>query len=232
MDDSLKLNPIPRGTEHVVREYCYEVISSIHMPIPQPIGSPEFLDVVMRRRSRSKGDAVNKLELSKFLYYSSKVISQERQPSGFVSQQRPSPSAGGRHPIDLLVGKGGEAEDYYIYDPLRHCLLEVHLINPTYQRRLCNEAAASLSTRSATFIFFLGQISRTSAKYENPETLLWRDSGCLLATMGLVAEALGLNFCASGITGNPWIQQLFGTDTLLGLGAAVLANKHTSDSGI
>jgi hypothetical protein len=74
-------------------------------------------------------------------------------------------------------------------------------------------------------ILFVAEPGKTAAKYENSESLVWRDAGILQGSLALVAAALGLNYCLLGITGNPWITQLSDQGKLQGVGVAILGSK-------
>jgi nitroreductase len=52
------------------------------------------------------------------------------------------------------------------------------------------------------FIVMLADGSKTDAVYEHSRSLVWRDAGCLLATLQLVAVALGLGMCPLGLLGH------------------------------
>lgn len=77
----------------------------------------------------------------------------------------------------------------------------------------------------ATKTLLVAEPGKTQAKYFNHESLVWRDAGALLATMGFVAEALNLNYCPIGITGEPWASMLSSEGNLVGVGAALIGGR-------
>ena len=60
-----------------------------------------------------------------------------------------------------------------------------------------------MAVRCGVLVGFIAESGKTASKYENPESLVWRDAGTLLGYMSLVAEALRLQFCPLGLTGDP-----------------------------
>ena len=83
-----------------------------------------------------------------------------------------------------------------------------------------------LNIQNGDLIWFISQDARTSSKYKHSESLLWRDAGVILGLFSIVAEALQLNFCPLGITGEPEILSFFDNNSgLSALGGAVLGRK-------
>jgi hypothetical protein len=75
-------------------------------------------------------------------------------------------------------------------------------------------------------LWFCANVEKINAHYEHPESLIWRDAGVLLGVMALVAEALKLNFCPLGISGEPYLSAAFGTlGRLEGVGGAILGSR-------
>jgi hypothetical protein len=88
-------------------------------------------------------------------------------------------------------------------------------------------ACALVDCKRASVIAFAAEVGRTSVKYANPESLVWRDAGVLLGYLHLCAEALGLAFTPLGITGDPYIRHLDGQDRLRGVGLAVVGLRES-----
>jgi hypothetical protein len=57
------------------------------------------------------------------------------------------------------------------------------------------------AAQRGTTLQFIADANYLSSYYENSETLLWRDSGALAATICLVATAMGLTSVILGRTG-------------------------------
>jgi hypothetical protein len=71
-------------------------------------------------------------------------------------------------------------------------------------------------------LMLVGHNRVTSAKYSYSESLLWRDAGCLIATLGLCAEWLDLGFCALGILGLSPVHKLFADDAVVACGVCIV----------
>jgi len=75
-------------------------------------------------------------------------------------------------------------------------------------------------------LWFAAQFDRTLSRYNNGESLVWRDSGALAATIALVAECLHLSSCAIGITGEPFISQILDSKgALVGVGGLLIGQR-------
>lgn len=120
--------------------------------------------------------------------------------SGDAWQRRAAPSAGGIHPIQLLAVEPGR-DEVLLYDPLRHAmspLADVETVEVAAVRAVFHEV---LPEAKGTFLVLAADHERTRAGYTNPESLVWRDAGCVLATLQLVACWLGIGSCPLGILG-------------------------------
>lgn len=106
------------------------------------------------------------------------------------------------HPIHVLVAR--DVEPWMRYDPVTHELVE--LLGSTDSAAAGRDVASHIiELRRGVLLGLVTEPGKTSVKYENHETLVWRDAGVVLGYMSLVAEALGLSFCPLGITGHPYL---------------------------
>lgn len=117
---------------------------------------------------------------------------------------RPVPSAGGRHPFELLVyvaGVNGLDAGRYVFDPHRVGLSSLAPAWVHYAREVEEAAlrASHADTYAPATILLIANVDRVAARYSAPLTLLLRDAGVLLQTLHLVATDLGL---ASRILGS------------------------------
>jgi hypothetical protein len=113
------------------------------------------------------------------------------------------------------------------YDAVDHALFE--LPGSTDSAAAGRHAASVLVTlERGVLLGLVSEPGKTAAKYENHETLVWRDAGVVLGYMSLVAEALGLSFCPLGITGQPHLTDyLPDASPLQAVGLAVLGQRDT-----
>lgn len=224
------LSPIKRGQELPYSEFAYQIRDVIYLPVPEILRGIAFLDVIEARRSRRDFAPLSIKDLSTILWFTAKTFSSKHEESGYNWQHRPTPSAGGRHPIDILITNQNPGRDaFYLYDPLAHALCELEVHDEEAGEELLCEIETALPIGGATIICFVAQFERTLSKYDHGESLVWRDSGALLALVCLVAEALQLSCCGFGITGEPWISRMFGAGNLLsGVGGCLCGNRKTS----
>jgi len=76
---------------------------------------------------------------------------------------------------------------------------------------------------NATIVWFVAHYHRTAAKYENPESLIWRDGGALINSIQLTCTALNINCCPIGSLGEPYIGDFFNRqDGIFGAGGILI----------
>lgn len=158
--------------------------------------------------------------LGEFFWLACRNRSSHSSPFGPDQESRVHPSAGAMHPIHILVSR--EAEPWMRYDPAEHAFIE--LPGSTDSAAAGRRAAGCLLRLGhGVLVGLVAELGKTAAKYENCETLVWRDAGVVLGYMSLVAEALGLAFCPLGITGQSYLTDYLPDASLLQpVGLAVL----------
>jgi hypothetical protein len=139
----------------------------------------------------------------------------------FPIEQRGVPSAGAIHPIHILVCDL-ETRQLRRYDGQAHAFQVLHDLLPEELARECSKV---LPPNKGTLLLFVAEPGKTAAKYVDPLSLVWRDAGVLQGGMALAAEALRLNFCLLGITGDPWAASLSKEGKLRGVGAAFVGAR-------
>jgi SagB-type dehydrogenase family enzyme len=159
--------------------------------------------------------------LSSFFWLSCKTQKNAESDIGLPLAQRPVPSAGALHPIHVLINQPSDS-NWWRYDHDDHSLKSVERSNVLSDLRL--EAETLVETGDGALLLLVAEPGKSFAKYENATGLIWRDAGVLLGQFSLVSEALGLNFCALGITGAPWASDLDETDRLAGVGLGILGS--------
>ncbi len=115
-------------------------------------------------------------------------------------QRRAAPSAGGLHPIQLLAVEP-DRDEVLLYDPFRHALAQLIGVGTEEVAAVRRGFHEVLPKAKGTFLVLAAEHARTLAGYTNPESLLWRDAGCLLSIVQLVACWLGLGSCPLGVLG-------------------------------
>lgn len=155
-----------------------------------------------RRSIRRYGDQAMPLEmLGIFLSDACRVRGTIGQPSHQVTH-RSSPSAGARHSLEIYVFARnilGLDEGIYHYDPFGHLLCRLApwdaQMEELQQRLVCGPG---MLQRAPHVSFYLTSVvDRVVWKYPGGALpLIYRDTGCLLQTMYLVATDLSLAPCA------------------------------------
>lgn len=103
-----------------------------------------------------------------------------------ASLKRTSPSAGARYPIDLLISFNNYIyrRTLLYYNPVEHSLGEL-LISKVHLWKFFNEIDRNLCIDNSCVIWFAIQTTKTISKYDNSESLYWRDTGAYLDYKGV-----------------------------------------------
>ncbi|GAA3487918.1 SagB family peptide dehydrogenase [Streptomyces cremeus] len=178
---------------------------SVLLAAEDRLSSGSLRDVLDRRRSL-RGYAPSPLPLGLLgaLLGRSARVRGRLGPAEYEQTQRPSPSGGGRHSIELYVlarDVEGLARGAYHYDPFEHVL---HRLAPWDEEvaevlRQAVTLPAYLDEPPPVGIYLASHAARTGWKYEGLAlSLVYRDAGCLLQTLCLTATDLGLAACPTG----------------------------------
>lgn len=161
-------------------------------------------DVLSARRSTRSFSTLDTAQLSTLLYHSARVRETWVGPGSFPCSSRSTPSAGARHPVDLVIipgemtGPGATdlaRDSPCFYDPMT-CEL-VKLSGPSAEafRDGLGHASRMLGGTPSVLLAMVARLERTFSRYRGGLSLVYRDAGALLATIGLVASAIGLRGC-------------------------------------
>lgn len=221
-------NPRPRSeAQHYVPVRWPEgkrisLQSLANLPPNDPIFERSFVDLATRRRSAREFAPLTLDRLGWLLALANLQLARGPQHLGFPLTLRPSPSAGAIHPVHLIV-QSPALGGWNRYDAAGHELVSVPG-GPDVQivRKAMDELVAA---PAATLLLLVAEPGKTSAKYLNSESLVWRDAGVLLGYLSLAAEALDLAFVPLGITGDPWAGKLVAEPGLVGVGAALVGAR-------
>ncbi len=218
-------NPVPRETPHRYEPYLWPSAKIDYLEAPENISLPAIEQVIANRRTRRTFGSINKQKLSTWLWLSNRVIATGHDQYGFPLTQRPAPSAGAIHPIHLVFAQQGNVWQWY--DPVHHGLARFEVASDVMDGLLL-DVSTVLDPGEGQVVLYVAEPGMTAAKYQNADSLVWRDTGVLLGHMALVAEALQLNFCPLGITGDPWVSKLDQEGKLVGVGVALLGSRSSS----
>lgn len=218
--------PVPRSGVGAERS---AVPPTRWVKLPRSLQRPaiDFFDVLEQRRSRLGGALSPKL-LSSVLWHS--TLLRDRRPGrfGIDRESRAAPSAGGLHPIRLMVLPLEHADHQGFYDDREHALAPFD--DPVLALNRVS-IAEMLRTSSGTTLQFAADRALFDACYENAASLLWRDAGALAATICLVATALGVVATPVGRTGEAIVRAAGLPHAFVGAGAVHLGARRPDQTG-
>lgn len=188
--------------------------------------APELSTLLSKRKSRRQFDAPATLEdLAALFDLCCRTRAVECSVLGFDLEFRPHPSPGALQSVHCLLQRE-PGDGWMRYDARHHelVMLPSSMQSANTARGLANEL---VTTTHATLIALVAEPGKVTAKYEDPESLIWREAGVLLGYFSIAAEALGLAFCPLGITGEPVIgSALDEQGRLRGVGLALLGQPR------
>lgn len=204
----------------------FTVNSTIEIKLPSPIKlDPEFISTLEGRSSKRYFSPPSIEDIGGLLFYTCRVKSADINDYGEQVFYTNVGSPGALNAISVLVCTCDGS--WFAYDPVRHTLKQLEASASC--QKLYERCHSILNTRgTASLIWFVADMTLLKSKYENPETLALRHSGGISATLALVAQALGLNFCQLGICGVEEATLLSDKQELLGVGTS-LFGRHPDD---
>lgn len=118
-------------------------------------------------------------------------------PGGGQEPLRPVPSAGARHPIDVVVAAGdieGLASGWWRFDPWRGDLVEIELATGSQEYLEQLRVTTGADTPPAALVL-VASFARTLTRYPAGSSLVWRDAGVMAGYLHLSASSRGLASC-------------------------------------
>jgi SagB-type dehydrogenase family enzyme len=222
----IELNPPhPLAKPRILPVFDFQ-ISGV-LPIPKPTRRKWLpLDQVLNTR-QSRRDFKSPLtfqQLGDLLWHSSRTRSTARVGGNTLWASKPSPSGGGCHPVQMLVLRAPVLNDkLLLYDSEHHVFGVRELPNTKLIQKCLREVDMCLEIHNGTVIWFVADLARSGARYRNPESLAWRDSGALLATIGLVAEGMELECCGLGLHEIPALRRFLKMNqSVIGVGGCIV----------
>lgn len=122
--------------------------------------------------------------------------------SSIGRSRRPTVSAGAIHPVEIVIATSVGTPRLFLYRSHEHSLHQLAVSQPEKLAEFHIRLREVLPEARGTWLILVGDVGRTAALYENPESLLWRDSGALLQTLSLVMTSYGFSFCPVGLLGH------------------------------
>jgi len=208
-------DPYPRTSILAYTKFTWPVANCVELPVPLT-GESASLGFAGRRTQRTFGP-VSVGQIGALLWHTVRCQDTAPSPFGFELQFRPVPSAGAIHPIHVLLEHEGH---WVLYQPLSHRLELLSATKPLDDLR--GAAKVVVDPQQGRLIVFVAEHGMTGAKYENPESLIWRDAGVVQGAMATVAAQLGLSMCLLGLTGHEAVSKLGNEGQLWGVGMAIV----------
>ncbi len=223
--------PAPRNNRLHLASERTAVLSREFLDVPERLADISVWSVMAGRRSRRLFGKLDRISLSQLLWHAVKTRETSKPNSEVRWQSRPYPSAGGIHPIDLLVVEAGESRARCAwYNAVSHSLDSPEIPCADGANVLRAAANEVIPVGDATVFWFVANTQRPTEQYSNPESLVWRDSGALLTALYIVAEALNLSCCGIGATGSQYVRSSLGLGAeYVGVGGCVIGSR-VSDS--
>jgi hypothetical protein len=121
-------------------------------------------------------------------------------------------SAGALQSVSVVILRPGAETLPLRIDPWGGALQQLRVTDRSALRKGTERLLGMLAAGRPSFVILLGDTARLATAYTNPESLLWRDAGALMATLHLCASATGLGFCPLGALGTEIRDTLFPGD--------------------
>jgi SagB-type dehydrogenase family enzyme len=163
-----------------------------------------FGDVLARRQSERRFEPLELDDLATVLVHGARIRDWHPSDDGYQMTSRAAPSAGARHPYELMIAAHEVATlptGLWLFDPATCSLIRQANDHAHHEALDAVNAAAMLRTPAPATIFLVAHFKRTLNRYPAGSTLVWRDLGAAASTLHLVASAAGLASCIVGTTG-------------------------------
>lgn len=200
----------------------FKEVNGAHIALPEPdeVPSRPLAEILRKRRTKRtfRDEPLTLPVLSLLLNRAARVSGYVNQPTADLTF-RPYPSAGARHSLEIYLfcnHVDGVPPGVYHYHPDRHVLTLVRDASaPAYQTFL-DATAVAIGRRRAEFpvvLYLTSVFERVLWKYKATGLLsIYRDAGCLLQTLYLVATDLGLAGCAVAALASDGVADWLGHD--------------------
>ena len=172
------------------------------LPRPTETLSVPLGQVLALRRSVRRFGVLQLQQLSTVLFHSTRVRDSWRGPADYPATSRAAPSAGARHPIDLILIPGEPSTleprmpaSAAYFDP-HTC--ELVALPPDDAARFGgtpDRAAALIGVVPPITLVLAADLRRTFSRYHGGLSLVYRDGGALTSVLMIVAAAIGLACC-------------------------------------
>jgi SagB-type dehydrogenase family enzyme len=200
-------NPTPIHPERPIIEEAFSIQERNQLNVPDQEKAVDFFKLLPERRSSRNLHTLTDNVLDSLLWHSAKAKKVIVQDNGYILSQRPYPSAGAIHPIELFVIAQKPVLTFSHYNAFDHSLSRLKV-----SKKLIEDMVAHLNenvpTNECKVLWMVAFPKRIEAKYQFSDSLLWREAGALLQTLQLTATALNIGSCAFGTLAEPFINKI------------------------
>lgn len=143
-------------------------------------------------------------EIDQILATSYRTLDVGVGPDGYPISHRPVPSAGARHPFDLIVAchkVEGKPRGYFRFNSITASLTPITWPVPLTAAIAAVRRVANLTQGPAAVVFLVCDFHKTISRYPSGISLALLDAGALAFCLHLAAVELGLASCIVGTSG-------------------------------
>ena len=216
--------PYPKRKTDDYQSFLYPVDKKVYLNKPTEFSKDSFVDVILSRRSEMPKTSLKSQELSDILFLSNRIEDVFSDELGFLHSYRVCPSGGARHPIDILIYDYNSVDNVLsYYNPLDHTLNPL-IVDKSALESFVDKVKSNSDVSTGTLIWFAIQFGKTASKYENPESLYWRDLGALLYSIQLVSTFYKCKSCPIGSLVPVSFYELMKSEKLISGGGIILGH--------
>ena len=184
----------------------------------------DFLNTLDSRKSTRDFIRTDLKDLYPLFHHSNRTKKVMKDPFGNKLEGRNYPSPGALCSIHCILSPLN-SQEWFVYNPSIDAFDEIEIIDEDIYKfkEVCGELINV--NKDAWLIWYVCDTDLLNLRYENSETLAFRESGHISATQSLVAEYLGLGFCALGFTGYHLAGKIANDRRFIGVGTSLVGNK-------
>lgn len=176
------------------------------LPPPSPPPSARFVDVSECRRSVRYARPTRLAQVLDVLRFATAPRGTWAY-HGIVRYEAPVISSGALHGIDLLILHNSTAR-VLLYNRTMNQLNGLRVTNGKCLADLRRRVRDFTPDFQGTIVGLVADNAKYHAAYDEPESLVWRDSGALLQMIAMTAFAFGLESCPLGLHGGEFVSAL------------------------
>lgn len=203
-------------------ENFFKVVRSDRLPREFICPYADIFDLLEVRQSRREFRAMSINDISTLLWFTQRQTA--NIPGTIDRVKSPIPTAGALASVRTIVLM--PSEEAWVYNTMEHKseVLPAPIDKCNTIRR---SASDFFSISEGTLLLFFAHRPFVTRYYQSPDSLVLREAGVLLGTLGLVAEALKFSFCPLGTTAEGWLKSLLdgGEQVIIPAGAAVVGRR-------